>query len=64
MSMKKIMSPDEIRVELARRRMSRRELAEVLRLSHDYVCRIIRGKRDAELRREQITDWFEQHKTA
>lgn len=58
MSMKKIMTPDEIRVELARRRMSRRELAECLGLSRDYVCRIILGLRNAESCREQIKGKF------
>lgn len=64
MSTKKIMGPDEIRLELARRRMTRRELADRLNLSHDYMIRIVLGLRDAEARRAQITEYFKNHKSA
>lgn len=58
MSRQKIMSPGEIRVELARRRMTRVQLAAVLGVSHDYVVKIINGQRTAAERRAQITEFF------
>lgn len=55
---RQIMSAAEIRAELARRRMTRKELAQVLGVSTDYVTRIARGERTAEARRAQITQYF------
>jgi len=52
----KIMTAPEIRAELARRRITRRELSEKLNLSYSYVKLILAGSRDAEARRQQITE--------
>lgn len=56
MSSQIIMTAPEIRAELARRRITRRQLSEKLNLSYSYVKLILAGSRDAEARRQQITE--------
>ena len=58
MSRKRIMTAEGIRAELARRRMTRKELAKVLGVSPSYVMKIVRGERVAEERRAQITKYL------
>lgn len=55
MSTKKIMTAEEIRMELARRRMTRAELAAKLGVSAEYVRMILRETRTATKKREEIT---------
>lgn len=50
----------ELRAELARRNITRREVAEALGLSYNYVKKILSGERNAELRREQIASYIEE----
>ena len=56
MSRQKILTAAEIRAEIARRRITRRELAGKLGLSYAYIKMILAGSRDAQHRREQITE--------
>lgn len=58
MSRKKKQGPAELRAEMARARISRKEVAAALGLSYDYVIRILSGTRDAELRRAQIHEYI------
>ncbi len=58
MSIKKIMGADDLRAELARQRISRRELATALGVSYDYVLRILAGSRNAPARRAQIEEYI------
>lgn len=58
------MSAAEIRMELARRRMARGELARRIGVSADYMCKILRGERTAERRRAEATDYFRRAKAA
>jgi len=53
MSMKK-MEASALRAEMARRRISRRELSAGLGLSYGYIKMILSGRRDAVERRQQI----------
>lgn len=53
MSMKK-MEASALRAEMARRRISRRELSEGLGLSYSYIKMILSGRRDAMARRAEI----------
>lgn len=53
MSMKK-MDASALRAEMARRRISRRELSEGLGLSYGYIKMILSGRRDAVARRVEI----------
>lgn len=55
MSSQKIMSAEEIRMELARRRMTRAELARKIGVSNDYVHKILCERRIATRKREEIT---------
>ena len=55
MSRTKIMTAAEIRMELARRRMTRAELATKIGVSAEYVRMILREKRTATRKREEIT---------
>jgi transcriptional regulator with XRE-family HTH domain len=52
------MTAEEIRMELARRRMTRRELAAHLGVSADYVQKILREDRKAEGQRERISEFL------
>ncbi|HOD59841.1 MAG TPA: hypothetical protein PKH17_03750 [Candidatus Syntrophosphaera sp.] len=58
MSSQKIMSSEEIRMELARQKRTRVEIAKQFGLSYDYICRIVKGTRDAKERRKQITEYL------
>lgn len=58
MSSQNIMTGEEIRMELARQKRTRREIAKQFGLSYDYICRIVRGTRDAKERRKQITEYL------
>lgn len=58
MSSNKIMTGEEIRMELARQKRTRVEIAKKFGLSYDYICKICNGLRDAEERRGQITDYL------
>jgi len=55
MSTRKIMTAEEIRMELARRRMTRAELAAQIGVSAEYVRMILRETRKATKKREEIT---------
>ncbi len=59
---REIMTGDEIRVELARQRMTRVQLAQAMNLSADYIRKIINGLRAAPERRAQITEYLKQRK--
>ncbi|MDD2601302.1 MAG: helix-turn-helix domain-containing protein [Kiritimatiellae bacterium] len=52
------MTAEEIRMELARRRMTRTELAREVGVSANYMQKILRGERDAEERRAQIGEYL------
>jgi len=52
------MSSEEIRMELARQKRTRVEIAKQFGLSYDYICRIVKGTRDAKERRKQITEYL------
>lgn len=53
---REIMTGDEIRVELARQRMTRVQLAKDMNLTADYIRKIVNGLRAAPERRAQITE--------
>ena len=55
------MTGDQIRVELARRKMTRVELAQHLGFTYDYTCKIISGYRNAPGRRAQITKYLKKN---
>lgn len=57
MSSRKILEADDLRAELARHRISKRELSSGLSISYDYVLKILDGRRDAEKRREEMADY-------
>jgi transcriptional regulator with XRE-family HTH domain len=59
MSTKKIMTAEEIRMELARRRMTRASLARKIGISADYMRKILRDQRSAEGRRAQISEYLD-----
>lgn len=58
MSSQNIMTGEEIRMELARQKRTRVEIAKKFSLSYDYICRIVKGTRDAPERRAQITEYL------
>lgn len=58
MSSQNIMTGEEIRMELARQKRTRVEIAKKFSLSYDYICRIVKGTRDAPKRRAQITEYL------
>lgn len=57
MSMK-ILGPADLRAEMARERITRREVANALGLSYDYIIRILAGSRKAPERRAQIHEYI------
>lgn len=57
MSMK-ILSSADLRAEMARERITRREVASALGLSYDYILRILSGSRKAPERRVQIHNYI------
>ena len=48
----------DLRAAAARARLTKKEIAEALGLSADYVRRIMAGSRDAEARRAQIQEFI------
>ncbi|GEM_PF-1018182 len=59
MSSTKIADYRDIRAELARHGITRREVAEYLGLSYSYVKKILTGIRTAESRREEILKFID-----
>jgi len=59
MSSTKIADYRDIRAELARHGITRREVAEYLGLSYSYVKKILTGIRSAESRREEILKFID-----
>lgn len=57
-----ILGPADLRAEMARRNISRKEVAERLGLSYSYVRKILAGLRDAEARRAEIGEFLESTK--
>lgn len=55
MSSKKTMTAPELRAELARRGITKREFAASLGVSYSYCLKILQGRRGAETRRQQAT---------
>ncbi len=58
MSSIKKCEPGELRAEMARHGVTRREISEHLGLSYSYVKKIVAGIRDAEGRRVQISEYL------
>ena len=58
MSSTKVMSAPELRAEIARRQVSRPQMAKDLGISYDYLRKILLGQRDAEDRRYQMTQYL------
>lgn len=58
MSRTKVMEPSELRAEIARLQVSRRQMAKDLRISYDYLRKILLGLRDAEDRRAEMTEYL------
>lgn len=58
MNSNQTLSADEIRLELTRRRLTRRQLSRELNLSYDYVIQILLGYRNAERVRAQISKYL------
>lgn len=63
MSRTKIMRADELRAEMARHTISRREMARAMGVSYDYVVKILLGQRDAAARRHQMGEYINSRKT-
>lgn len=59
MSSTKIIDHRDLRAELARHGITRREVAEHLGLSYSYVKKILTGIRTAESRREEILKYID-----
>lgn len=62
MSRTKILSAAELRAEMARHRISRREMATAMGVSYDYVVRILLGQRDAMARRHEMGEYINRRK--
>lgn len=54
-----IMTAPEIRAELARRGITRRQLSTALDISYSYTLKILQGRRDALEQRGKITKYLE-----
>lgn len=52
------MRAPELRAEVARRQVSRLQMAKDLGISYDYLRKILLGQRDAEDRRAQMTEYL------
>ena len=59
MSSIKILGAADLRAEVARKNVTRRELAAALGLSYSYVKKILMGIRNAETRRAEMARWLE-----
>lgn len=55
MKQQKILSADEIRIELTKRRLTRKQLSRDLGLNYDYLVQILLNQRKAFKIREKIT---------
>jgi len=62
MSSEKVMEASELRAELARRRITRVEIARALGLSFDYVAKILCGRRKAVVRRREMQEYLERQR--
>jgi hypothetical protein len=60
----KIMSAEEIRVELARRQISRKALSQATDIYYPYLIEILLGQRKAVQMRERITSYLKGGKAA
>jgi hypothetical protein len=60
MSRNKKISASEIRAEMARKRITRRQIAQDLSMSYSYVKKIVAGVRDAGTRRAQIMEYIKE----
>jgi transcriptional regulator with XRE-family HTH domain len=49
----------DLRAEMARKGITRKEVADQLGVSYSYVRKILAGIRDAEARRVQIAEYIE-----
>jgi len=54
-----IMTAPEIRAELARRGITRRQLSTDMDISYSYTLKILQGRRDALEQRGKITKYLE-----
>jgi len=52
------LEPDNLRAEIARRRISKRLMAKELNISYSYILKILSGIRSAPKRRFQIYDYI------
>ncbi len=64
MSRTKNWEASELRAEMARQGVTRRELADRLGISYSYVKKILAGIRSAELRRVQIAEYLDARRAA
>ncbi|HNQ42796.1 MAG TPA: hypothetical protein PKI59_00095 [Candidatus Cloacimonadota bacterium] len=58
MQNKEILSADEIRAELARRKISKARLARETGIYYQYLIEVLQGYRPATKMREKITDYL------
>lgn len=61
MSSKKILTAEEIRAELARRKISKRELSRATGINYDYVIQILNDQRLAKGKREIMTKYLKEN---
>ena len=61
MSSKMIMSAPQLRAEMARHMISRRNMSRDLGISYDYTRKILLGYRDAPARRAQMTRYIREN---
>lgn len=52
------LEPDNLRAEIARHRISKRQMAKELNISYSYLLKILSGIRPAFKRRFQIYDYI------
>lgn len=55
------MKPAELRAEMARRKISRRDVSEALGISYSYVLKILHGDRQAAEQRARIAEWLKKN---
>jgi hypothetical protein len=58
MSSTKVMRAPELRAEIARKQVSRPQMAKDLGISYDYLRKILLGQRDAPLQRARMTEYL------